>query len=328
EGTMAKLSALGVTSVHHTGNWLELLVFQELRRKERLKVRIYAGVPMPSWIRLKDYVEAHGRGDDWLHWGALKLFRAIWTDAPATDASGRRDRWAVLPSAAEVAGWFAGAARAGLQAMVHAGGYEVLKICDRIARDIRPADPRFRIEHAHDLPPDQIALYASAGVIASVQPPLLAHFDEKTWAGAAPPDHLFPCRDLLEAGVHIALGTDAITASPLLSPFEVLAEAIERPGPDGRRLSLEQALAAYTRDAAFAEFGETVKGTIKAGKLADLVLADGEIFGMSAQELRRTKVRLTVLDGRIVHDPERWTERGYLPSVLRTASSFSLRTGA
>ncbi len=302
EETMARLSKLGITSIQHTGNWQELLVFQRLRREGRLKTRIYAGVPLPAWIRMRDYAAARGLGDAWLHWGALKLFKMTWTAAPAVDRSGRRDRWSVQPSADEVYGWFAGATRAGLQTMVHAGGYDVLKIYDRIQRELKPGDPRFRIEHAHDLPPDWIALYASARVIASVQPPLLAHFDERTLSGAAAPRHLFPGRELLDAGVKIVLGTDAITASPLMSPFEVLAEAIERPGPDGRRLSLEQALVAATRDAAYAEFSEGIKGTIEPGKLADLILLDRDIFAVTVAELRRTRVRMTVLDGRIVHD--------------------------
>jgi hypothetical protein len=224
-----------------------------------------------------------------------------WTPLPANDRAGRLDRWAVQPSADEVYGWFAGAARANLQTMVHAGGLEILRIYERVRKELAPKDPRFRIEHAHDVPPDWIALYASAGVIASVQPPLLAHIDDRTGAGAAAPRHLFPCRELLDAGVRIVLGTDAVTASPLTSPFEVLAEAVERPGPDGRRMTLEQALAAYTRDAAYAEFAEGVKGTLEAGKLADLVLLEEDIFAAPAAELRRARVRLTIIDGRIAY---------------------------
>lgn len=302
EETMAKLAALGITSVQHTGNWQELLVLRQLRREGRLLTRIYAGVPLPAWIRMRDYAAAYGRGDAWLHWGAVKLFQMTWTAAPPADRSGRRDRWVVQPSAGEVYDWFAGATRAGLQTMVHAGGYDILKIYDRITREMNPKDPRFRIEHAHDLPPALIALYAAAGVIASVQPPLLAHIDERVKAGSAAPRRLFPGREFLDAGIKIVLGTDAVTASPITSPFEVLAEAVERPGPDGRRLSLEQALTACTRDAAYAEFAEGLKGSIEAGKLADLVLLDRDIFDRPPAELRQTRVRLTILDGRIVHD--------------------------
>ncbi|MGZ5424645.1 MAG: amidohydrolase [Candidatus Aminicenantales bacterium] len=305
EVTMNRLAALGVTSVHHTGNWQELLIFQWLQTTRRLKTRIYVGVPLPAWVRMRDYAASHGRGDAWLHWGSLKLFKTTWTPGPAVDKAGRRDRWAVQPSADEVYGWFAGATQAGLQTMVHAGGYEVLKIYERISKELKPKDPRFRIEHAHDVPPEWIALYAAAGVVASVQPPLLAHIDDRTLAGVAPPRHVFPCRELLDAGVRIVLGTDAVTASPLLSPFEVLAEAVERPGPDGRRLTLEQALVAYTRDAAYAEFSEDMKGTLEPGKLADLILLDQDIFAAPITDLRQTQVRLTVVDGRIVHDLDR-----------------------
>jgi predicted amidohydrolase YtcJ len=303
QDVMGRLAQWGVTSVQHTGNWQELLVFQGLQRAGRLRTRIYAGVPLPAWIRLRDYVDAHGRGDDWLHWGALKLFKMTWTETPLSGPSGRRDRWSILPTAEDVYGWFDGAARAGLQTLVHAGGYEILKIYNRIQAESHPPDPRFRIEHAHSVPPAWIKLYAAAGVIASVQPPLVEDLAASSPPGAVPRD-LFPCRRLLDAGVIVVFGTDSVTATPLMSPFEVIVMGLRRPGPDGRRLTLEQCLAAYTRDAAYAEFAEKSKGTLEAGKLADLILLDRDIFACPEPELGRVKVRLTVLDGRIIYTAE------------------------
>ena len=301
EAIMARLASWGVTSVQHSGNWQELLVFQRLRRENRLRTRIYAAVPLPAWTRLRDYVQAHGRGDAWLRWGALKLFKMSWTQAPVLDRSGRPDRWTSLPTEADVYGWFEGATRAGLPIMVHAGGFEILKIFNRVNDSLHPRDPRFRIEHAHNVPPEWIPLYVAAHVIASVQPPLLAAFDRGD-AGLPPPRDLFPCRRLLDAGVKIVLGTDSVTATPLMSPFEVIALAMARPGPDGRRLTLEQCLVAYTRDAAFAEFSEGDKGTLEPGKLADFILLDRDLFRSSAEALPSVRVLMTVLDGRIVHE--------------------------
>ena len=197
---------------------------------------------------------------------------------------------------------FAGASRAGLQIMAHAGGYAVLKFYERIQQELHLPDLRHRIEHAHDVPPDWIALYAKAGVIASVQPPLLSHFDTRIKSGATPPAHLFPCRQLLEAGVKITFGTDALTASPLTSPLESIQMALERAGPDGRRITLEEALRAYTLDAAYAEFREKEKGSIEPGKLADLVLLDRNLFASRIADLHLARVRMTILDGRIVHE--------------------------
>jgi predicted amidohydrolase YtcJ len=295
------LLKMGVTSVHHSGSWKELLVLDGLRREDRLGVRLYAAVPLPSWERLRDFVADRGRGDPWLHWGGLKLFAHKWTTRPHPVRNGRLDRYAVQPTAEEAYHWFAGASRAGLQIMVHAGGIEHLRFFDRVRTELGLADPRFRIEHAHDVAPEERALYARAGVIASVQPELLWHIDARTKAGAPAPRHLFACRDLLEAGVRIVFGTDAITASPLMSPFRSIQIALQRPGPDGRRLTLEECLRAHTSDAAFAEFAEAEKGTIEPGKLADMVVLDRDLFASGVAALDATEVTVTIVGGRIAY---------------------------
>jgi predicted amidohydrolase YtcJ len=299
---MQSLLRLGVTSVHHSGNWKELLILDGLRRQDRLPVRVYAAVPLPSWERLRDFVAERGRGDGWLRWTGLKLFRHTWTSEPSPVRNGKLDRYAVQPSAEEAYEWFAGASRADLQIMVHAGGIEHLRFFDRLRTQQKLADPRFRIEHAHDVSPDERALYVRAGVIASVQPTLLWHIDARTKAGAPPPRHLFPCRELLEAGVRIAFGTDAITASPLTSPFRSIRLALQHPGPDGRTLTLEECLRAHTADAAFAEFAEAEKGTIEPGKLADLVVLDRDLFATAVAALDATEVIVTVVGGQIAYE--------------------------
>jgi predicted amidohydrolase YtcJ len=301
EEVMGRLAAFGVTSVHHTGNWQELLVFQHLHRMGRLRCRIYAGVPFPSWEALRDYIAVFGRGDRQLKWGGLKLFRDIpWIEGD-TSIPTRLDRWALLPTEGEVKEWFLEASKARLQIMVHAGGLRFLKLFNQVHGTLGSPDLRFRIEHAHDIPSDWIPLYAKAGVIASVQPPLLAHFDIASTLGLPKPANLFPCRQLLEAGVVVALGTDAVTATSLLSPFEVIQMALERPGPDGRRLSLQECLQAFTLSAAFAEFAEKEKGTIEAGKWADLIALDRDLFAQPLSHLGQTRVQLTIIDGEIVY---------------------------
>jgi predicted amidohydrolase YtcJ len=297
---MNELARIGLTSVHHTGSWAELLLLRKMHNSGKLRTRVYAGVQFQHWTRLRDYVAAHGRGDSWLHWGGLKIYQMGWSDKPHTVRDGRLDRYAVEPTADEAYEMFAGATRAGLQIMVHAGGYRVLKMFELVHDREHPKDPRFRIEHAHDIPSDWIALYTKAEVIASAQPPLLAHFDVRTRAGAAPPRHLFPCRELIEAGVKIAFGTDAVTASPLTSPFASIQMALERPGPDGSRITLEECLRAYTRDAAYAEFAETEKGAVEPGKLADLVLLDRDLFAIPVSRLSETKVRCTIIGGEVI----------------------------
>jgi predicted amidohydrolase YtcJ len=101
--------------------------------------------------------------------------------------------------------------------------------------------------------------------------------------------------------VRIALGTDAITASPLTSPFRSIRLALERPGPDGRTLTLEQCLRAHTADAAFAEFAETEKGTLEPGKLADIVVLDRDLFASHTAALDATEVTVTVVGGQVAY---------------------------
>ncbi len=286
ERLMAQLARAGVTSVQHNNSWCDLLILQRLHRAGKLKVRVYATPPLPAWRRLRDYIAAYGRGDAWLHWGALKGFGAI--DGPSYYR------------------WVSGASQAGLQVMVHVGDETGLRtllgVFDRVRREQSLRDPRFRVEHAHDMPADVIPLMVQAGAIASWQPPLLAHVDQRTAAGMPPPRNLFPCRALLEAGVRIAFGTDAQPTDDYTTPLASLQMALERAAPDGSRLTLDEVLRAYTRDAAYAEFAETEKGVLEPGQLADFVLLDRDLSRVPLRAFHEVKVRMTVVGGRVTYE--------------------------
>ena len=259
EEGIAKLIRTGVTSVHHNNSWQDFLILQRLHQAGRLRLRVYASPPLPGWQRLRDYIAAYGRGDDWLHWGAVKGYGVITAEAYYR--------------------WVSGASQAGLQVMVHTGANDELRtllgVFERVRREQNLRDPRFRVEHAHDMPADAIPRMAQAGAIASWQPPLLAHEDQRTAAGQPAPKNLFPCRALLNAGVKIAFGTDSSPwISGVIAPVEAIEMALERAAPDGTRITLDEALRAFTVDAAYAEFAEKEKGSLEAGKLADFVLFD------------------------------------------------------
>jgi predicted amidohydrolase YtcJ len=144
---------------------------------------------------------------------------------------------------------------------------------------------------------------AALGAIASWQPPLLAHADQHTAAGQPPPENLFPCRALLDAGVKIAFGTDAQAwTSGIASPVESLQMALERDAPDGTRMTLDEALRAYSLDAAYAEFAEKEKGSLEPGKLADFVLFDHDFSRGPVHSIRDAQVRMTVVGGQVRYE--------------------------
>jgi predicted amidohydrolase YtcJ len=221
-----------------------------------------------------------------MHWGGLKGYGAI--------------------RAGDYYRWVSGASRAELQVMVHLGSEAELRtlldVFARVRSEQNLRDPRFRVEHAHDMPADVIPMMAKVGAIASLQPPLLAHFDQRTASGVPSPKNLFPCRAILDAGVKIAFGTDTYPALAIVPPVASLQMALERAAPDGSRLTLDEALRAYTLDAAFAEFAEKEKGSLEPGKLADLVLFDRDFSRGPIHGIGEAKVRMTVVGGRPVYE--------------------------
>ncbi|MGJ5817558.1 amidohydrolase [Paludibaculum fermentans] len=286
EQVMTGLLRTGVTSVQHNNSWYDFLVLRRLHQEAKLRIRIYASPPLPAWERLRDYVGAQGRGDTWMHWGGLKGYGAIQAD--------------------QYYRWVSGASKAGLQVMAHLGSEsemrQLLQVYGRVRGEQKLTDPRFRLEHGHDMPADLIPVLAQVGAVASMQPPLLAHFDQRTALGVPAPKNLFPCRAILEAGVRIAFGTDTYPATEIIAPAASLQMALERAAPDGTRLTIDEALRAYTLDAAYAEFAEREKGSLEPGKLADFVLFDRDFTRGSVHSIGNAEARMTVVGGRVMYD--------------------------
>jgi hypothetical protein len=321
DAAMAHVAERGVTSVHNVGGWGDLAIFRRAHEARRLDVRIYACTPLASWERLRDEVTEYGRGDDWLRIGCVKGFvdgslgshTAAFLE-PFTDAPGERGLLVDAPD--DLRRWIAGADAAGLQVAVHAIGDRanrlLLDIYEEVAAAADPRsaiDRRFRIEHAQHLHPDDIPRFAELGVIASVQP--YHAIDDGRWAedviGPERARTTYAFRSLLDAGTRIAFGSDWYVAPP--TPLEGIYAAVTRrtldgAHPDGwvpeQKITVEEALAAYTRDAAYASFEEDVKGTVEPGKLADLVVLDRDITAISPEEIAGAAVRTTIVGGRIV----------------------------
>ena len=204
---------------------------------------------------------------------------------------------------------------AGLQLCIHAIGDRAISIVLDLFDDVRkangPRDRRFRIEHAQHVAPSDFARFARLGVIASVQP--YHAIDDGRWAeGRIGPERAkttYAFRSFLDAGVPLALGTDWYVAP--LDPMETLYAAVTRATLDGRRpggwvpeqkITLAEAIEAYTAGAAYAEFQEKEKGRLVPGQLADLVILDEDPFAVPPERIRDVRVLTTIVGGRVVFE--------------------------
>jgi predicted amidohydrolase YtcJ len=319
DAAMRFVAAQGVTSVHHMGTWDDLTVFERARDADRLATRIYAAVPIDSWERLRDYVTSYGRGDAWLRIGALKGFvdgsLGSHTAAmlePFSDAP--HDRGLFVNTIDDLYRWTKGADAANLHLIVHAIGdlanRTQLDVYERVIAEHGPRDRRFRIEHAQHLSPPDVGRFAKLGVIASMQP--YHAIDDGRWAerviGPARAKLTYAVRSLLDAGARVVFGSDWHVAPP--TPIEGIHAAVTRQTLDGlhpggwvpeQRITVEEALRAYTRDAAFASYSEREAGTLERGKLADFTVIDRDLTRVAPEGLNAARVSMTVAGGRVVH---------------------------
>ncbi|HKP74554.1 MAG TPA: amidohydrolase family protein, partial [Longimicrobiaceae bacterium] len=299
--------------------WGDLQAFRRARDAGRLRTRISAAVPLDSWARLRDTVTARGRGDEWLRIGGLKGFvdgslgsHTAAMHEPFSDDP--RGTGLLVTPPDSLYAWTAAADRAGLQVMVHAIGDRantiILDIFERVAREDGPRDRRFRVEHAQHLRAADIPRFGRLGVIPSMQP--YHAIDDGRWAEAViGPERArgtYAFRTLIDTGARPAFGSDWFVAPP--TPLEGIYAAVTRRTLDDKhpggwvpeqKITVEEALRAYTADAAYAAFAEAEKGTLEPGKLGDFVVIDRDLRGIPPETLRDAQVLMTVVGGTVVY---------------------------
>ena len=316
-GGIAHGLAHGVAQAHVPElDWSTHHSLRRLRAVGETDMRFYSFVPLGDWEKLVALIKAEGRGDDWVRWGGLKglsdgslgsrtaLFRQPYADA--------HDNHGVhVTSLANLREWITAGDAHGLQCTTHAIGDEandeVLDIYAEVAKTNGPRDRRFRIEHAQHLSPTAVGRFGAQKVIASVQP--YHAIDDGRWAiKPLGPERLagtYAFASLLKTGATMTFGSDWPVAP--LNPMEGVYAAATRRTIDGanpggwlpdQKISVEQAMVAYTRNNAFAGFQEDRLGQIAPGFLADIAVWDADLLAIDPVKIREVKALRTFVNGR------------------------------
>ena len=320
-------ASLGVTSVQHMNpEFADVAAYSELAEKGELTTRIYA-VPMETdWRDQARVGIRRAWGSSYLRLGGVKGYadgslgsRTAYMFEPFADDPGNSGLLSDEmhpPSAMRER--LMGADAAGLQLRVHAIGDRaismMLDIFGDIEKDHGYHDQRFAIEHAQHTAQKDFERFAKLHVIASMQP--YHAIDDGRWAekrlGHDRARYSYAWRSFLDHGVTLAFGTDWPVAplDPMLGLYAAVTRAtLDGKNPDGwipeEKITLPEAVEAYTISSAFAEFQEHEKGSITPGKLADMVILSDNIFDLKPEAIRNAKVETTIVGGKVVYGAAR-----------------------
>ena len=317
---MNYVASNGVTSVHHMSALNHLDILKKVQEKDELITRIYAMFPLRKWKSLKVEIKRNGRGNKWLKVGGLKGFvdgslgshTAAFIE-PYTDSPDNTGLY-VTPMKT-IYKYVKDADQANLQIMIHAIGdkanHDLLGIFEKVQKENGPKDRRFRIEHAQHLTSEDILRFSELGIIPSMQPYHL--IDDGRWAekliGPERVKTTYAFKSLLDTNSILAFGSDWFVAPP--TPLEGIYAAVTRrtlddKNPNGwvpeQKITVEQALIAYTKNAAYAAFEEDIKGTLQPGKLADFVIISEDLTKVDPVRIRELKILETYVGGKKVFD--------------------------
>ncbi len=330
KGALNEAAQCGVTSVHNMDlgsgpcgdlGSCALPLLCRARKEGWLTCRVYEIVPLPSWPQFVNGKALSPGSDDFVRLGGVKAFadgslgsRTAWMDEPyADDPSNVGLRGELMGAAGQAESLAREADAGGWQLVFHAIGtracHETLNLLERIGGG--PCRTRrFRVEHAQHVRPSDFARFGRLGVIASMQP--WHAMGDSRWAeerlGRARARYSYAWRSMLDAGAPLAFGSDWPIAplNPLLGVYAAVTRAtLDARHPRGwceeQRITLREALWAYTAGSAFAEFAESEKGAIAPGKLADMVVLSDDLFSLPGERIKDARVLLTIIGGRVVY---------------------------
>jgi len=323
---LAHAASLGVTSIQdmndeYSDSYADIEAYAELLEQGQLTARVYVAPSISDWQDQAKVGLRHAFGSSYLRVGALKGFadgslgsRTAYFFEPLNDDPSNRGLLRVqMQPLSAMRERMMRADASGLQVCMHAIGDQaistVLDLYSEVEKSHGPGDRRFRIEHAQHMAAKDFDRFAQLHVIASVQP---THaIDDGRWAetriGHDRASRTYAFRTFLNHGVRLAFGTDWEVAP--LDPMLTIYAAVTRATLDGKRpegwfpeqkLTVAEAVEAYTMGSAYAEFQDKEKGSITPGKLADMVLLSDDLFRIAPAKIRDVKVLETIVGGKVV----------------------------
>lgn len=313
-------ASLGITSVTDVSGGTDVGVYQELIRQGKLKTRIYGCSPLSDYQRWARTGVRYAFGSAMLRVGCLKGYAdgslgstTAWLfepylDDPKTSGLAGED----IPKTEE---YVKAADKAGLQINIHAIGDKanatILDIYEKAIQANGPRDRRFRIEHAQHLRQEDIRRFGSLKVVASMQP--FHIIDDGRWAWKRIDEKrlkgTYAFRTLLNTGAVLAFGSDSPVAplNPLWGVYAaVTRRTLDDKNPNGwipeQKISVDEAVRAFTWGSAYGEFQDGWKGTLEVGKLGDMVILSDDIFTIDPPKIWNVKVLKTIVDGKVVFE--------------------------
>ena len=328
EVALADLAEHGVTSAQDNSPWESFQIYEDLEKEGKLTARISEWLPFDASVdELQQKRTSHSQSDLLLHTGMLKGFMdgsmgghtaallEPYADDPKNSGLPRyeADKLNAMTKERVLAGF-----QIGFHAIGDKGIQMALDAFDEAEKAAKEAkvkaasggdDYRLRVEHAQCPTAGQITRFKQLKVIASMQPTHV--LTDMRWAldrlGLKRAATCYAWNSFLTKGVTLAYGTD-YNVEPI-SPFRGLYAAVTRKSEDGKqeffpqqRITMDQAISAYTTGSAFAQFEEKEKGMLKAGMLADFVVLDRDVTAVSPDKLLATKVLRTVVGGKTVYE--------------------------
>jgi predicted amidohydrolase YtcJ len=322
EEALKHASSLGITSIQDVSSLEDISIYQELEKAGKLNLRFYCRIPIEQYKTLiKQNVEIDKESNKLIKMGVLKAFAdgsvgsstALFFDPYLQDTSTRGLAMEMLQNG-DLEKLSIECDKNKYQLSIHAIGDSansaVLDIFEKIVKNNPSWDRRFRIEHAQHIHPKDFKRYKELNVIASAQP--YHCIDDGCWVmkriGKERCKTTYAFKSFLQNGIKLCFGSDW-TVAPLSIMQGIYAavtrRTLDNKNPEGwfpeEKISVEDAIKCYTINNAYASFEENIKGSISVGKLADMVILEGDILTMDPVNIRDVEINMTMVGGKIIY---------------------------